>query len=35
MYICVTCDSKVRAGDVLFLEKSRDFGEVAAKAELS
>ena len=32
MYICVTCDSKVRAGDVLFLEKSRDFGEVAAKA---
>lgn len=31
MYVCVTCDSNVKAGDILFLERSSDFGEVAAK----
>ena len=31
MYVCVSCTGNLRAGDIVILEKSREFGEVAAK----
>lgn len=31
MYVCVSCTGNLRAGDIVILEKSAEFGEVAAK----
>ena len=31
MYVCVSCTGNLRAGDIMILEKSAEFGEVAAK----
>lgn len=31
MYVCVSCTGGLRAGDIVILEKSKDFGEIAAK----
>ena len=31
MYVCVSCTGDLKAGDIVILERSKDFGEVAAK----
>ena len=31
MYVCVSCTGNLRAGDILILERSEEFGDVAAK----
>ena len=31
MYVCVSCTGGLKAGDIVILERSREFGEVAAK----